>query len=191
MEGSINLLIEIIATICGLIYIVLLMRENIWCWLFGIISSLLTIYLLLHVKLYAEAFLYVFYVVMAVYGWFLWHSKESDSGIYKITEWPWQKHALFIVGASLLSFAVSQIFSSFTDAARPLVDSLTTVFALVATFMQAQKIKSNWLYWIGINAVSIYLYFDRGLEVYSFIFLVYMTLAIFAWLKWEKIVKSY
>jgi nicotinamide mononucleotide transporter len=191
MEGSLNLLIEIIATICGLIYIVLLMRENIWCWLFGIISSMLTIYLLLHVRLYAEAFLYVFYVVMGVYGWFLWNSKQSESDEYKITEWPLLKHALFIIGGALLSFGISQVFLAFTDAARTLVDSLTTVFALIATFMQAQKIKSNWLYWIGINAVSIFLYFDRGLSIYSFIFLIYMTLAIFAWLKWDRIVKSY
>ena len=184
-------MIEIVATICGLIYIWLLMKENIWCWIFGIISSLLTIYLLLHVRLYAEAFLYVFYVVMGVYGWFLWYTKETDQGEYKITEWPVIKHVLFVSGGAILAFAISQIFASFTDAARPLVDSLTTVFALVATFMQAQKIKSNWLYWVVINAVSIYLYADRELYVYSMIFLVYMTLAIFAFVKWERIEKSY
>ncbi len=48
---AINTWIEIFATLAGLAYIVLLIRENIVCWQFGIAGSLLSIYLYIDGKL--------------------------------------------------------------------------------------------------------------------------------------------
>ena len=47
--------IEILSVVFNLIYLVLLIKENIWCWPNGIIASILSVYLFVEAKLYSEA----------------------------------------------------------------------------------------------------------------------------------------
>jgi nicotinamide mononucleotide transporter len=42
----------------------------------------------------------------------------------------------------------------------------------------------NWLYWIVIDAVSVYLYLQRGLKLTALLFVVYTLLAINGYLTW-------
>ena len=60
----------------------------------------------------------------------------------------------------LLSFS-SGYFLSHSDAVRPYLDSFTTWASVITTYMVTQKILSNWLYWIVINSVGIFLNLDR------------------------------
>ena len=69
--------IEVTTVILSTIYLFLLVKENIWCWLFGILSSLLSIYLMVEVKLYSEAILFGFYVLVGFYGWYTWSNTKS------------------------------------------------------------------------------------------------------------------
>ncbi len=45
-----NLLLEIVAVTLNLTFLVLLIRENFYCWLFGIAGSLLSILLFYNIK---------------------------------------------------------------------------------------------------------------------------------------------
>ena len=88
------LVIEILATTANLAFLVFLIREKIICWPFGIAGSLLSIYLFIDARLYSEAFLYAFYVVMGCWGWLRWHRRvEEDSN--PVIKWPKRFH-LFI-----------------------------------------------------------------------------------------------
>ena len=69
LELSTALLVEIAATAANLAFIVLLIRENILCWLFGIVGSLFSVWLFSDARLYSEAVLYFFYAVMGVFLW--------------------------------------------------------------------------------------------------------------------------
>ena len=55
-----------------LAFIVLLVREKVACWAFGISGSLLSVYLFADARLYSEAILYFFYAVMGLWGWARW-----------------------------------------------------------------------------------------------------------------------
>ena len=50
-----------------------------------------------------------------------------------------------------------------TDAAWPLLDSLTTWFSLLATWLAARAKLENWLYWIAIDGVLVFLFYVQGL----------------------------
>ena len=56
-EFSTALVVEVLATAANLVFIILLIREKILCWPFGIAGSLLSIYLFVDARLYSEAFL--------------------------------------------------------------------------------------------------------------------------------------
>jgi nicotinamide mononucleotide transporter len=94
------------------------------------------------------------------------------------------------IGASLVfSIGLGAILDANTDQAAPYIDAFTTVFSLAATFMVTKRVLNNWLYWIVIDFVSIYLYFTRGLELSSVLYLIFTVLAFFGWLEWRKQLK--
>ncbi len=180
-----SLVIEIISVVFGLAYLVLMMRENIWCWIFGILSSLLGIYLFVEAKLYSEAILYFYYVLIGVYGWVKW-SKKKNGETLKVTTWGVKAHALILVIGFALSFLLGYTFNKFSDAEKPFIDSNTSVFSFIASYLEAHKILSSWIFWIAINAVSVWLYFVRGLEVYAGLMVLYFILSFAGYFQWKR-----
>jgi len=146
---------ELWAVITGVAYIFLAARENIWCWLFGIISSVLSIYVFFLSKLYAESFLYSYYVLAGFYGWYNWNRQAADSELSGIRLWNWKNHVIAVVGGVLLSLILAVVLKRYTDAQMPLIDAHTTIFSFIATFMTTRKILETWVYWVVIDAVSV------------------------------------
>src|SRR5439155_26510366 len=64
--------LEEIAVACGLANIYLTVRQNIWCWPVGVVMVSLYIYIFFNAKLYSDAGLNVFFLVMQFYGWYHW-----------------------------------------------------------------------------------------------------------------------
>lgn len=176
----------------GILYILLAARENIWCWFFGAVSSLLGIILFFWVDLYAEAFLYFYYVIAAAYGWWSWSGggrQYLDS--LPIQTWPFLKQAGGVVIVFLLGLLLGYILDRHTPASYPWVDSQTTVFSFWATYLTTRKVLSNWLYWIVIDAVSVGLYSSRGLLLYAALMLVYTGMAIWGFYEWRQKKKQF
>jgi len=186
---NIAFVLEIIAVVFGLAYVILAARKNIWCWLMGIISSIASIYLFVeYSKLYSEAILYIYYVVTGIIGWVNWKNAESD---LKTIRKPVRSHLVFI-GIGILFSGLFYLLASniFTDAARPLIDSFTTVFSFMATWITIKRWLSNWIYWIVIDAVTTFLYIDRGLDLYACLMVLYTVLAAYAYLEWVKMERT-
>lgn len=173
------------AVVFSLIYVFLAARQNIWCWLFGGLASAISVVLFIVVKLYAESFLFLFYVVMSVYGWFQWHKPGAGPEML-VVEWSLQKHVWIILISVAAAIGIYLISSAYTDAAKPMLDALTTTFSISATFLVARKVLSNWIYWIVIDAVSVYLYWSRGLDIYALLMLLYTGMAVYGFIQWKK-----
>ena len=151
----------------------------------GIIGSLASIYLFVeYSKLYSEAILYVYYVATGIIGWVNWKNAEGD---LKIVRKSVTTHLSFIgIGILFSGLFYLLVSNVFTDAARPLVDSFTTVFSFMATWITIKRWLSNWIYWIVIDAVTTVLYIDRGLDIYAGLMVVYTFLAAYAYWEWVK-----
>ena len=64
--------LEAAGVLFSVLYLVLAIRESLWCWPAAFISSVLTVIVLFEARLYSESALNVFYAAMAVYGWYQW-----------------------------------------------------------------------------------------------------------------------
>ena len=181
-------IIEIIAVALSIIYVSLASRQNINCWIFAIISVSLYIYICFNAQLFPETGLQIFYLIMAVYGYLNW-SKSSNNLI--ITNLSVGKHLLIISLGTLCAFFFGYFFTIYTSSKLPIIDSFTTVFSVIATFMLTKKILENWLYWVVIDIVSVYLYFSRELHLTSLLFILYSIIAIFGYLSWLRNSKKY
>ena len=180
-------LLETCAVFFSLAYVILAAKENIWCWAAAIISVSIYIYICYNAQLYAETGLQVFYFFMAVYGYFSWSNNNKP---LQISEWNINTHLLIILAGSLTTFLLGFLFSTYTNAKMPIIDSLTTVFSIFATYMVVKKILSNWLYFIIIDTISIYLYFSRELHLTALLFLFYTFIAVIGFIKWNHILQK-
>ena len=178
-------LIETIAVLFSIIYVILAAKENVWCWAAAVISVSIYIYICYQAQLYAETGLQVFYFIMAIYGYISWSNNNSS---LKVNELAVTNHILIMIFGSLLTFLLGFYLSIYTEAKLPIVDSFTTVFSVISTYMVVKKILSNWLYFIIIDTVSIYLYFSRDLHMTALLFSVYTVIAIIGYWKWSKII---
>ncbi len=182
-------LVELISVITAIIYVVLAARKNIWCWLFGIISSIFWTYAAYqYYQLYVDALLQIYYVAMGVYGWYSWNRgfKLAASEQLAITKMKNKEHIQIIVGGILLTVLVGYFFKTYTAAVATYLDAFTTVFAIITTVLVARKKLENWIYWIVIDLVYVYLYGSRGGYLFAALNVIYIVVAYFGYLNWRK-----
>ena len=177
-----NNFIEASAVIFSVIYVLLAAKKNIFCWYAAILSVLLYFFICIDAKLYAESGLQLFYLFMAFYGLYSWN-KKNETNIISINA---KTHIKLIIIGLLLTFLLGYYLTIFTSAASPLIDSFTTIFSIIATFMVAKKILENWIYWIIIDIVSIQLYVSRELYLTAVLFLIYTVIAIYGYYTWAN-----
>ncbi|HEX5419235.1 MAG TPA: nicotinamide riboside transporter PnuC [Gammaproteobacteria bacterium] len=178
--------LETASTVLAVLYLLLVIRENIWCWTAGLISVLLSLVVFWNARLYMESGLQVFYAVMSVYGWYQWQFGGPREEGTPIRLWPPRVHGAALGVTAVLTVAFGYYLLRYTNEARPFVDSFTTIGALVATYMVAKKVLENWRYWFVIDAVSAYLYLSRGLFLYAALFAVYLVMIIIGYRAWAR-----
>lgn len=180
-------LLEWIAVLSSLFYIVFIARKKLIAWLFAIIASGIYVYLCFISQFYLETILQFFYVVMAIIGFLLWNKKEETP--FKIIQWKAKQHLVNIILSGILTLILGNFFDVYTDQALPYLDAFTTVFSISATFMVAYKVLENWLYWIIIDLVSMPLYAYRDLNLTVVLFGIYTLVAIVGFERWRRTFK--
>ena len=175
-------ILETVAVIFAVIYLTLAIQRNIWCWAAAAVSTSLYLVIFIDVKLYAESMLQVFYLVMAAYGFLRWRTAKMNE-LAPVIRWSYRSHVLALAAIGLGTALLGAILK-LTDAAWPLVDAFTTTASLFATWMVAQRVLENWLYWLIIDAISIALFIDRSLYFTALLFGLYIVMIAFGWRSW-------
>ena len=67
-----NNYIEIFGAITGILYVIFEIRQNLWLWPVGIITSAVYIWVFFTSKLYADMSLQGYYLVISILGWYWW-----------------------------------------------------------------------------------------------------------------------
>ncbi|MDF0533526.1 nicotinamide riboside transporter PnuC [Shewanella yunxiaonensis] len=176
---------EGLAVLLALAYLLLAMKANAWCWGAALASTAIYTVLFWKVSLLMESILNVYYMVMALYGYWMWRRGGDEQQELAVCTWSWPRHLLLIVCTALLSLPVGWFMANHTHASFPYLDSATTCFAVMATWLVAQKVLENWLYWVVIDSVSIYLYVSKGLMLTSLLFVLYVVLAVAGYFMWR------
>ncbi|MEC3906579.1 nicotinamide riboside transporter PnuC [Tamlana sp. 2201CG12-4] len=134
-----DLYLEIAAVILGLGYLFFLIKEKIICWIFGVLGSLVSILLFYRTGLYSESILYVYYVIIGVYGFFHWKRTLNHNNEFLITDFSLQTYIYFIILGEIVSLILAFFFKTYTNANMPFLDAHTTVFSFIASYLEAKK----------------------------------------------------
>ncbi len=174
----------------ALAYLVLAIRQNIWCWFCAATSTAIYVVLFAEARLYMESLLNVFYFAMAIYGWHTWRNAAGSLDELPVSVWPRRTHAVAVLVIVVLFMSTGFLLDRYTDAAFPYVDSMTTYSAVWATFLVARKVLENWWYWLVIDVVSVFIYWSRGLELTSVLFVLYVLLIPLGLVAWTRSYRS-
>jgi nicotinamide mononucleotide transporter len=180
--------LEIAAFLTGVVYVVLAVRENPWCWPVGIVSVALSVVLFFEAKLYADMGLNAVYVAVSFYGWHHWLHGGKGHGELRVTRTPrpWVLAAAGVVIAVLLGLFLALR----TDASLPFWDSSTTSGSLVAQWMQTKKWLENWHVWIAVDAVYVGMYVYKSLYLMAGLYSVYLVLAVLGVREWARSLRA-
>ena len=176
---------EPVAVTLALAYVIFAIKEMRVAWVLAAASAALYLRIFFVVGLFMEAGLQLFYILMAVYGWFAW-GRDSSAAQLPIQRWPVRLHLLLLTAVLITGTLLGLLLSQFTNASLPIPDSITTIAALLATWMVTRKVLENWLWWIGIDLASIALFLNRGLDLTALLFAGYVVLAVAGWLSWKQ-----
>lgn len=202
--------LEIFGALTGVIYVFLEIRQNLWLWPVGIVTSAVYIWVFLTGKLYADMTLQGYYLVISFAGLYWWirgkgdvkpvkegedsllsekQNTDNSGGTLKVTRLTMKTGLVLAAVLIVLFIAIWMILDRITDSPVPVCDSFITSVSIVATWMLARKILEHWYLWIIVNAAAVALFITRGLYPTAVLYMVYCIMS-FAGLKtWTSSMK--
>lgn len=181
--------VEVLGVITSLVYLYFSVRQIIWLWPFGIISSALFILIFFNSKFYADMGLQVYYLGVSIYGWIYWsrgvvnRSEKSTLPVIRISR---QLAWVLLVTGIVIMLGIVYILKNFTDSDVPWGDGFTTAGSIVATWMLARKVLEHWLVWVVVDSVAAGLYFYKGLYPSFLLYLIFTIIAVVGYYHWKR-----
>ncbi len=177
--------VEITAAVLAVLYLLLAIRQRLACWAAAFISSCLYAWVLFRARLYMESALNAFYAAMAAYGYWQW-TRGGEGRALSVSRWRAARNAWGVALVVGLSTVSAYFLRRFTPAAWPFLDSMVTWASVIATFLVARKVYENWYWWLVIDAVSLCLYFTRGLYLTTLLFGLYLVMIVIGMREWRR-----
>lgn len=184
------MMLDILSTVVGIVYIVLEYRASIWLWFASIIMPLIDIVLYLEAGLYADFGMAIYYAVAAVYGFIVWRygrkRGQETAGEMPVTHY---RRKLIIPSAVVFALAwigIYGILARFTDSDVPLTDSFVNALSIIGLWALARKYVEQWLIWIVVDAVCCALYAYKGIPFKAMLYGAYAVIAVFGYARWKR-----
>ena len=176
---------ELLGFVTGVVNVWLVVRQHIANWPVGIANVLLLMLAFWTSGLYADAGLQILYVVLGIWGWWLWlfGGAERSRLLVRATagrEW----FALAVAGLAL-TVGLWLFLDRLTDSTVPLADAVTTALSLLATYGQSRKLVESWWIWITADVIYIPLYAYKGLMLTAGLYLIFLALCVVGLRAWR------
>jgi nicotinamide mononucleotide transporter len=121
---------------------------------------------------------------MSIVGWYLW---KGEKEVLDVREMKSRTFFVVCLIGLVVFVGLGYAFDQYTSASMAYVDSFTTVFAVIATWMMVERYLENWIIWIVADAIAIYLYVVKDHYPIALLFIVYTIISIFGYYNWKKI----
>jgi nicotinamide mononucleotide transporter len=204
--------IELFGAVTGILYVIFEIRQNIWLWPVGIVTSAVYIWVFFTSRFYADMSLQGYYLIISCIGWYWWTKRktegmreeetkrlrdeatgregEKEDKVLLVTRIDLRTGLILAVVFVFLYLLMYYVLSRFTNSPVPVWDSFITSLSIVATWMLARKIYEHWYLWIIVNFVSAALFLIKGLYPTLILYLVYGAMSFVGLIEWKKTIKD-
>lgn len=182
-------LLQWAAVILGVAEVLFARINNIWLYPTGIVSTLISIYILLGAGLYADSLLNGYYVVMSVYGWYYWVKKQNlpPVKISYCTRRDWAVTLTITFGGFAL---LALLLKYCTPSTVPVWDAWISATAWAGMWLLAKRKIENWLLLNLSNLFAVPLLFYKQLPMFAALTVFLFLIAIQGWFEWKKMIKQ-
>ena len=180
--------LELVAFVLAVLMVVFNMRVNPLGWPLAIVSSALYFLLFWNSKLYGDASLQIFFVVIAFWGWWQWLRGTADDGsALKVRELRRSQRWQLLAALALAWPATGLFLKNFTDTDVPWWDAFPTAASVIGQWLLGRKYVENWLVWIVVNVVSVGLFAYKGLWLTVILYGIFIVMSVFGWRAWRRL----
>ena len=182
-----QIVLEFLAFVFGIASVFFAKKENILVYPTGLVTTVITVYLLYQAKYFADMTMNIYYSVMSVYGWYKWTSKSNgpDLEITRTTHREKVIGVLLFIATALITYLVYKFFDYKLEIPN-YIDIFTSGLFFTAMWYMALKKIENWTLWIIGDCIVVPLFAYRGLWMLSLQYLIFTILAIMAYLEWKR-----
>ena len=78
-------MLELVAVCFGLACVALYVRQNVWSWPVGLVQVCLYVWIFFQARLYSDVLLHLVYVVLQLYGWYVWTRPGAGAAGGRVT----------------------------------------------------------------------------------------------------------
>ena len=184
-------IIEIVAAVIGIIYVWLEIKANMWLWPVGVILPFFYMYISFVGEVYGNIFVNIYYLIAAIWGWWVWHRRSSDTPQEDRIAFAPRRTAGILLALAVVGIAgLTPVFRHFMDSPYPFWDAAATVVAFVGMWLLAKKYMENWYCWIASNAIFCVLFALQGFHVTCGFFAIYTVMAVVGYFNWRKLMQQ-
>lgn len=188
-----SLIIECTATFFGLLSVIYSTRNSILLYPTGLISIVISVYVLYTADLYGDLIINAYYFYMSVYGWYLWSRKDRQHhDLLKISTVTAKDNYKCLAIFTVSVIFVSIVFFYFDKFNQwwAYVDTFITGLFFIGMWLLAKRKIENWLYLIAGDIIAIPLYFYKGLIFFGFFYIGLTIIAIFGYRSWKRTLQN-
>ena len=178
--------VEITAALLGFINVVLIVRRSIWNYPFGIAMVILYAWIFFDYRLYAEAGLQVYFLIIQCFGRWWWLQGRGGDGLIIVTRAPAREATACAITAVAVAVALGWTLATYTDADLPYWDATVAALSVVAQFLLARRRLESWPVWITVDVLAIGIYLVKGLYPTAVLYIVFLGLATTGLIVWLR-----
>ena len=195
------LILTTIATITGMLNILLVAKGKILNYFFAFVNNLTYAYVCYSQGIYGQFLLFTFFFFpMQFYGLYTWtkpqNTSENNDIITKVLNA--KQRMILVLGIVIAAiFYGTFVLKGYFDQQVGLVaDSLTGVVSVVAIVLMVKAYIEQWALWIVINTLSTIIWLQQyfsgsgGGVAFFAMWLIYLFNAIYGYVNWLKLKKS-
>jgi len=188
------MIMEILGLVFGLLCVYYLIKESILTFVFGIAYVIVSFFVFWEIQFYGDFILHIFFLILNIYGWYFWvFGKKKDESEVPVSTLKGREAILYVfislIGVFIFGFFlenIDQLFPGIPSSSLPYWDAATSVFSMTGMWLTAKKKLENWHYWLFVDILATILYFYKGIYFYSFLYLLYIGMAVSGYLAWKK-----
>lgn len=179
--------LEYLAALLGLINIIFLVRRSLLNYPFGIAMVALYFFIFAEEKLYSDALLQIFFLIVQLYGWWNWVRGRDTGGALIVERLTARAVLHWLLGIAAATALWGWLMHRFTDAAFPWWDASVAMISVGAQILLSRRYIENWALWVLVDADALLLYHVKGLELTAGLYAVFLAVAVWGWYEWVKV----
>ncbi|MEZ5870524.1 MAG: nicotinamide riboside transporter PnuC [Nitratireductor sp.] len=179
-------LVEVVAALFGLVNVVLIIRRSMWNYPFGITMVILYCWIFYDARLYSDALLQIFFLVIQIFGIFWWLRGRDETGLVMARSLPSTNILIALAISVAGTAALGYTMATWTDASLPYWDACTTVLSVVAQVLMARRYLQSWLVWITVDVLAVGIYIVKDLTPTAALYAIFLCLSVAGYFRWQR-----